>query len=246
MPPLTPCVTHSTTTLAADEGIALRGLFIIDKEGAVQHATVNNLAFGRSVDETLRTLQAIQYVQSNPDEVSVPPAPLVLPEGNAATGVPACRGACRRLPAASACHALGRQGRGRGHWQLGCCPGARLLCTTGACAAAPLLGYTVLCCVPMALLVRAPPGVPCRVAARPEDDEARPQVRVCPESAACALRNCMRHVLASLSPACACVGRPVAALVLPPLTAVRPAGVTARAATVPCAHRGSKEYFSAI
>eukprot|EP00775_Hariotina_reticulata_P001362 gene1362-1703_t len=51
------------------DGIALRGLFIIDKEGVVQHATINNLAFGRSVDETLRTLQAIQYVQSNPDEV---------------------------------------------------------------------------------------------------------------------------------------------------------------------------------
>jgi peroxiredoxin (alkyl hydroperoxide reductase subunit C) len=51
------------------EGIALRGLFIIDKDGVIQHATINNLAFGRSVDETLRTLQAIQYVQSHPDEV---------------------------------------------------------------------------------------------------------------------------------------------------------------------------------
>lgn len=30
---------------------------------------MNNLAFGRSVDETLRTLQALQYVQENPDEV---------------------------------------------------------------------------------------------------------------------------------------------------------------------------------
>jgi len=50
-------------------GVALRGLFIIDKEGILQHATINNLAFGRSVDETLRTLQAIQYVQSHPDEV---------------------------------------------------------------------------------------------------------------------------------------------------------------------------------
>lgn len=39
------------------DGIALRGLFIIDKEGVVQHSTINNLAFGRSVDETLRTLQ---------------------------------------------------------------------------------------------------------------------------------------------------------------------------------------------
>lgn len=52
-----------------DEGIALRGLFIIDKEGIIQHATINNLSFGRSVDETLRVLQAIQYVQSNPEEV---------------------------------------------------------------------------------------------------------------------------------------------------------------------------------
>eukprot|EP00803_Ostreobium_quekettii_P007376 evm.model.scf_89.13 EVM.evm.TU.scf_89.13 scf_89:58447-59181(+) len=53
----------------SEEGVALRGLFIIDKEGVVQHATINNLAFGRNVDETLRTLQAIQYVQENPDEV---------------------------------------------------------------------------------------------------------------------------------------------------------------------------------
>lgn len=46
--------------LAAD--VALRGLFIIDPEGIVQHATINNLAVGRSVDETLRVLQAFQYV----------------------------------------------------------------------------------------------------------------------------------------------------------------------------------------
>lgn len=50
-------------------GIALRGLFLIDKDGIIQHATINNLAFGRSVDETLRTLQAIKHVQSHPDEV---------------------------------------------------------------------------------------------------------------------------------------------------------------------------------
>ena len=55
--------------LDSNEGVALRGLFIIDKDGVIQHSTVNNLSFGRSVDETLRTLQAIQYVQSHPDEV---------------------------------------------------------------------------------------------------------------------------------------------------------------------------------
>lgn len=52
-----------------EDGVALRGLFLIDKDGVIQHSTINNLAFGRSVDETLRTLQAIQYVQSHPDEV---------------------------------------------------------------------------------------------------------------------------------------------------------------------------------
>lgn len=51
------------------DGAAYRGLFIIDKEGIVQHSTINNMAFGRDVDEVLRVLQAIQHVQSNPDEV---------------------------------------------------------------------------------------------------------------------------------------------------------------------------------
>lgn len=50
-------------------GQALRGLFILDKEGIIQHILINNLDFGRSVNETLRVLQAIQYVQQNPDEV---------------------------------------------------------------------------------------------------------------------------------------------------------------------------------
>jgi peroxiredoxin (alkyl hydroperoxide reductase subunit C) len=50
-------------------GIALRGLFIIDPDGVIMHSTINNLPVGRSVDETLRVLQAFQYVQSHPDEV---------------------------------------------------------------------------------------------------------------------------------------------------------------------------------
>ena len=45
----------------SDDGVALRGLFIVDPDGIVQHATINNLAVGRSVDETLRVLQAFQY-----------------------------------------------------------------------------------------------------------------------------------------------------------------------------------------
>lgn len=46
------------------EGIALRGLFIIDKEGVIQHSTINNLAIGRSVDETKRTLQVFNKDKS--------------------------------------------------------------------------------------------------------------------------------------------------------------------------------------
>lgn len=52
-----------------DAGTALRGLFIIDQKGIIQYSLVNNLDFGRSVEETLRVLKAIQYVQKNPDEV---------------------------------------------------------------------------------------------------------------------------------------------------------------------------------
>ena len=65
---LTKSISRSYNVLT-DKGQALRGLFIIDKEGILQHSVVNNLDFGRSVHETLRTLQAIQYVQSHPDEV---------------------------------------------------------------------------------------------------------------------------------------------------------------------------------
>ena len=62
-------ISAAYNVLDPEAGVALRGLFIIDKDGVIQHATINNLAFGRSVDETLRTLQAVQHVQSHPDEV---------------------------------------------------------------------------------------------------------------------------------------------------------------------------------
>jgi peroxiredoxin 2/4 len=44
-----------------DGGIALRGLFLIDKEGLVRHALINDLPIGRSVDEALRVLDALQF-----------------------------------------------------------------------------------------------------------------------------------------------------------------------------------------
>lgn len=62
-------ISTAYNVLDPEAGVALRGLFIIDPDGVIQHATINNLSFGRSVEETLRTLKAIQYVQDHPDEV---------------------------------------------------------------------------------------------------------------------------------------------------------------------------------
>ena len=44
-------------------GVALRGLFLIDKDGIVQHQVVNNLPLGRSVDEVLRVVDALQFTE---------------------------------------------------------------------------------------------------------------------------------------------------------------------------------------
>ncbi|RIK81103.1 MAG: thioredoxin peroxidase [Planctomycetota bacterium] len=46
-------------------GVALRGLFLIDKEGVVRYQVVNDLPLGRSVDETLRMVDALQYFEQN-------------------------------------------------------------------------------------------------------------------------------------------------------------------------------------
>lgn len=48
-----------------DAGIALRGLFLIDKDGIVRHQVVNDLPLGRSVDEALRMVQALQFFEKN-------------------------------------------------------------------------------------------------------------------------------------------------------------------------------------
>ncbi len=45
--------------------VALRGLFLIDKDGVVRHQVVNDLPLGRSVDEALRMVQALQYFEQN-------------------------------------------------------------------------------------------------------------------------------------------------------------------------------------
>jgi peroxiredoxin (alkyl hydroperoxide reductase subunit C) len=44
-----------------EDGVALRGLFLIDKEGVVRHQLVNDLPLGRNVDEALRVIDALQF-----------------------------------------------------------------------------------------------------------------------------------------------------------------------------------------
>ncbi|CEM00532.1 unnamed protein product [Vitrella brassicaformis CCMP3155] len=50
--------------LLPSEGVALRGLFLIDKQGVVRHAVINDLPLGRSVDEALRMVDALQHHES--------------------------------------------------------------------------------------------------------------------------------------------------------------------------------------
>uniref|UniRef100_A0A8C2XZ64 Peroxiredoxin-1 n=1 Tax=Capra hircus TaxID=9925 RepID=A0A8C2XZ64_CAPHI len=54
--------------LKADEGISFRGLFIIDDKGILRQITINDLPVGRSVDETLRLVQAFQFTDKHGEE----------------------------------------------------------------------------------------------------------------------------------------------------------------------------------
>ncbi len=63
-----PLVSDLTKQIAKDYGVlleaggvALRGLFLIDKAGVVRHALINDLPLGRNVDEALRMVDALQF-----------------------------------------------------------------------------------------------------------------------------------------------------------------------------------------
>lgn len=62
---LTKSISRDYQVLKEDEGIAYRGLFILDKEGIVRHQLVNDLPLGRSVEEALRILDALTYYENN-------------------------------------------------------------------------------------------------------------------------------------------------------------------------------------
>ncbi|NCQ35182.1 peroxiredoxin [bacterium] len=64
-----PLVADFQKTISQDYGVlleggmALRGTFLIDKEGNIQHSTVNALGLGRNVDEMLRLVDALQHLE---------------------------------------------------------------------------------------------------------------------------------------------------------------------------------------
>ena len=66
-----PLVADLTKQIARDYGVlvgdsvALRGTFLIDKGGVVRHAVINDLPLGRNIDEELRTLDALQYLEEH-------------------------------------------------------------------------------------------------------------------------------------------------------------------------------------
>jgi alkyl hydroperoxide reductase subunit AhpC len=66
-----PLVADLTKKISADYGVlleggvALRGLFLIDKTGIVRHITINDLPLGRSVDEALRVLDALTHFETH-------------------------------------------------------------------------------------------------------------------------------------------------------------------------------------
>lgn len=57
---ITKSVARDYGVLIEEKGVALRGLFVIDPEGTLRYAVVHDLNVGRSADETLRVIQALQ------------------------------------------------------------------------------------------------------------------------------------------------------------------------------------------
>jgi alkyl hydroperoxide reductase subunit AhpC len=62
---LSKSISRDYGVLLEDAGISLRGLFLIDKQGVLRHALVNDLPLGRSVAEAIRTLDALQHFEEN-------------------------------------------------------------------------------------------------------------------------------------------------------------------------------------
>jgi alkyl hydroperoxide reductase subunit AhpC len=62
---LSKSIARAYDVLVADGSVALRGLFLIDRQGVVRHQVVNDLPLGRSVDEALRMVKALQFFETH-------------------------------------------------------------------------------------------------------------------------------------------------------------------------------------
>ncbi len=62
---LTKSIATNYGVLIEGVGVALRGLFVIDKTGIVRHITINDLPLGRSVDEVLRLIDALHHFETH-------------------------------------------------------------------------------------------------------------------------------------------------------------------------------------
>ena len=58
-------ISQNYGVLLPAEGVSLRGLFLIDKEGLIRHAVINDLPLGRNVDEALRMVDALQFFEAH-------------------------------------------------------------------------------------------------------------------------------------------------------------------------------------
>lgn len=61
----TKSISRAYDVLNEEEGIAYRGLFIIDQNRIIQSAHINNVTLGRNIDEILRLIDAIRFVQEH-------------------------------------------------------------------------------------------------------------------------------------------------------------------------------------
>jgi len=62
---LTKQISRDYGVLFEDAGVAFRGTFLIDKEGTVKHAVVNDLGLGRNIDEALRMVTALRHHETH-------------------------------------------------------------------------------------------------------------------------------------------------------------------------------------
>ena len=62
---LTKQISSDFGVLFEDAGVAFRGTFLIDKEGIVRHAVVNDLGLGRNIDEAARMVEALRHHEAH-------------------------------------------------------------------------------------------------------------------------------------------------------------------------------------